>query len=82
MRKTIGARLTQSKQELPHYYVTVDIDMGRALKLREVFNKAFTEKDDAKAKLSVNDFIVKASALALRDVPEVNSAWLGDKIRQ
>ncbi|KAF9512353.1 hypothetical protein BS47DRAFT_1486294 [Hydnum rufescens UP504] len=67
MRKTIGARLTQSKQELPHYYVTVEIDMGRTLKLRE---------------LSVNDFIVKAAALALRDVPEVNSAWLGDTIRQ
>lgn len=83
MRRTIAGRLTQSKQELPHYYVTVDIDMGRALKLREVFNKALAEKDsETKAKLSVNDFIVKASALALRDVPEVNSAWLGETIRQ
>jgi len=79
MRKTIGARLTQSKQELPHYYLTVDIDMGKVNKLREVFNKDLAEKG---AKLSVNDFIVKASALALADVPEANSAWLGDVIRQ
>lgn len=79
MRKTIGQRLTQSKQELPHYYLTVDIDMGKVLKLREVFNKDLAEKG---AKLSVNDFIVKASSLALADVPEANSAWLGDVIRQ
>jgi len=82
MRKTIGTRLTESKTSIPHYYVTVDIDMGRALKLRQVFNKQLSEKEDSKAKLSVNDFIVKASSLALRDVPEANSAWLGDQIRQ
>ena len=81
MRKVIGERLTKSKQELPHYYVTTDIDMGRTLKLREVFNQSFA-KDESKAKLSVNDFVIKAAALALRDVPEVNSAWLGDVIRQ
>lgn len=82
MRKTIGTRLTESKTSIPHYYVTVDIDMGRTLKLREVFNKQLSEKEESKARLSVNDFIVKASALALRDVPEANSAWLGDQIRQ
>ncbi|KAJ6503412.1 dihydrolipoamide acetyltransferase [Mycena vitilis] len=80
MRRTIGARLTQSKQELPHYYVTVDINMDKVLKLREVFNKTLTEKDKS-AKLSVNDFIVKAVACALSDVPEANSAWLGEVIR-
>ncbi|KAJ7706056.1 pyruvate dehydrogenase [Mycena rosella] len=80
MRRTIGARLTQSKQELPHYYVTVDITMDKVLKLREVFNKTLTEKDKS-AKLSVNDFIVKAVACALSDVPEANSAWLGEVIR-
>ncbi|KAJ6621247.1 dihydrolipoamide acetyltransferase [Mycena sp. CBHHK59/15] len=80
MRRTIGARLTQSKQELPHYYVTVDINMDKVLKLREVFNKTLTEKDKS-SKLSVNDFIVKAVACALADVPEVNSAWLGEVIR-
>lgn len=79
MRRTIGARLTQSKQELPHYYVTVDINMDKVLKLREVFNKTLADKG---AKLSVNDFIVKAVALALKDVPEANSAWLGEVIRQ
>ncbi|TFK41040.1 dihydrolipoyllysine-residue acetyltransferase [Crucibulum laeve] len=80
MRRTIGARLTQSKQELPHYYLTVDVNMDKVLKLREVFNKTLVEKDKS-AKLSVNDFIVKAVACALADVPEANSAWLGEVIR-
>ena len=79
MRRVIGQRLTQSKQELPHYYLTVDIDMGKVLKLREVFNQGLAEKG---AKLSVNDFVVKATALALAEVPEANSAWLGETIRQ
>ncbi|KAL5535636.1 hypothetical protein ACEPAF_3730 [Sanghuangporus sanghuang] len=81
MRRTIGARLTQSKQDLPHYYLTVGIDMSKVLKLREVFNRALAEKDKD-AKLSVNDFIMKAVSLALKDVPEANSAWLGEVIRQ
>ncbi|KAG8987846.1 pyruvate dehydrogenase complex dihydrolipoamide acetyltransferase component (E2), partial [Tulasnella sp. 427] len=81
MRKVIGQRLLQSKQEIPHYYVTVDVDMGRVNKLREVFNKSLAEKEGG-AKLSVNDFITKAAALAMKDVPEVNSAWLGETIRQ
>lgn len=80
MRRTIGARLTQSKQELPHYYLTIDINMDKVLRLREVFNKSIVEKDKS-AKLSVNDFIVKAVACALADVPEANSAWLGEVIR-
>ncbi|KAH7911924.1 pyruvate dehydrogenase [Hygrophoropsis aurantiaca] len=80
MRRVIGARLTQSKQELPHYYLTVEINMDKVLKLREVFNKTLSEKDKA-AKLSVNDFILKAVACALNDVPEANSAWLGEVIR-
>lgn len=78
MRRTIGTRLTQSKQEVPHYYLTVDINMEKVLKLREVFNKTLSAKDQ---KLSVNDFIVKAVACALADVPEANSAWLGEVIR-
>lgn len=81
MRKVIGTRLTQSKQELPHYYLTVEIHMDKVLKLREVFNKTLGDKDKT-AKLSVNDFILKAVACALKDVPEANSAWLGDVIRQ
>lgn len=81
MRRTIGARLTQSKQELPHYYLTIEINMDKTLKLRQVFNKALTDKDKT-SKLSVNDFIVKAASCALSDVPEANSAWLGEVIRQ
>lgn len=77
MRKVIGKRLSESKQQVPHYYLTVEINMDRLLKLRQVFNKA----SEGKSKLSVNDFIVKAAALALGDVPEANSAWLGDSIR-
>lgn len=81
MRRTIGSRLTQAKVEAPHYYLTVDINMDKVTKLREVFNKSFGEKDKA-AKLSVNDFIVKAVSKALEDVPEANTAWLGEVIRQ
>ncbi|TFY83771.1 hypothetical protein EWM64_g238 [Hericium alpestre] len=81
MRRTIGQRLSQAKVEAPHYYLTVDINMDKVTKLREAFNKSFSEKDKA-AKLSVNDFIVKAVSKALEDVPEANSAWLGEVIRQ
>jgi pyruvate dehydrogenase E2 component (dihydrolipoamide acetyltransferase) len=82
MRRTIAQRLTAAKVEAPHYYVTVDIDMGHTLTLREVFNKALAAKEGVeKSKLSVNDFIVKASACALRDVPDVNAAFLGEVIR-
>ncbi|KAI8345830.1 2-oxoacid dehydrogenases acyltransferase-domain-containing protein [Mortierella sp. GBAus27b] len=78
MRKIIAQRLTESKQNIPHYYVTVECEMDKVLKLREVLNKASEDK----YKLSVNDFIVKASALALKAVPEANSSWLNDSIRQ
>ncbi|KAF9140808.1 pyruvate dehydrogenase complex dihydrolipoamide acetyltransferase component (E2) [Mortierella sp. GBA39] len=78
MRKIIAQRLSESKQTVPHYYVTVECEMDKVLKLREVLNKASEDK----YKLSVNDFIVKASALALRAVPEANSAWMNDSIRQ
>ncbi|KIY72847.1 dihydrolipoamide acetyltransferase [Cylindrobasidium torrendii FP15055 ss-10] len=80
MRRVIGQRLSQAKSELPHYYVTVDINMDKVLKLREVFNKTLADKDKG-LKLSVNDFIVKATSCALADVPEANSAWMGDYIR-
>jgi pyruvate dehydrogenase E2 component (dihydrolipoamide acetyltransferase) len=81
MRRTIGSRLTEAKRDRPHYYLTVDIDMGKVLKLREVFNKSLADKDKS-AKLSVNDFIVKAVGLALADVPEANTSWMGEYIRQ
>jgi pyruvate dehydrogenase E2 component (dihydrolipoamide acetyltransferase) len=79
MRRTIAARLAESKVQSPHYYLTIDIQMDKVLKLREVFNKSLAEKG---AKLSINDFVVKAVAKALEDVPEANAAWLGDIIRQ
>ncbi|GAA6012141.1 hypothetical protein JCM10207_005146 [Rhodosporidiobolus poonsookiae] len=91
MRRVIGQRLTESKNTNPHYYLTVEVNMDRVSKLREAFNSAAkaadaagSSKDGVKGgvKLSVNDFIVKASALALQDVPEVNSGWMGDFIRQ
>jgi pyruvate dehydrogenase E2 component (dihydrolipoamide acetyltransferase) len=66
MRRTIAARLAESKVQSPHYYLTVDIQMDKVFKLREVFNKSLAEKG---AKLSINDFVVKAVAKALEDVP-------------
>jgi len=79
MRRTIAARLAESKVQSPHYYATVSVQMDKVLQLRQVFNKSLAEKS---AKLSINDFVVKAVAKALEDVPEANSAWLGDTIRQ
>lgn len=78
MRKTIAARLAESKQTSPHYYLTVSINMDKTMKLREALNA----RADGRYKLSVNDFIVKATAQALKEVPEANSAWYGEFIRQ
>ncbi|KAM3601766.1 uncharacterized protein V6R79_018524 [Siganus canaliculatus] len=79
IRKVIAQRLMQSKQTIPHYYLSVDINMDQVLELRKELN------DEVKAqniKLSVNDFIIKASALACLKVPECNSSWLDTVIRQ
>ena len=79
MRKTIARRLTESKQTIPHFYVSVDCELDALLALREQLNKAAPVKDDKPAyKLSVNDMIIKALALALRDVPEANVSWTDD----
>ncbi|CAO3600086.1 unnamed protein product [Absidia cylindrospora] len=78
MRKIIASRLTESKQQVPHYYLTVEINMDKINKLRQVLNTSA----DGKYKLSVNDFVVKAAALSLKKVPEANAAWQGDFIRQ
>jgi pyruvate dehydrogenase E2 component (dihydrolipoamide acetyltransferase) len=77
MRKVIAQRLTQSKQTIPHFYLTVDCDIGRLLAAREEINAAAPkDKDGAPAyKLSVNDFVIKALALALQKVPEANVTW-------
>ncbi|MEM6383544.1 MAG: pyruvate dehydrogenase complex dihydrolipoamide acetyltransferase [Pseudomonadota bacterium] len=76
MRKTIASRLTESKQTIPHFYVSVDCQLDELLALRSQLNKSAPVNDDKPAyKLSVNDMVIKALALALRDVPEANVSW-------
>ncbi|KAG8172530.1 hypothetical protein JTE90_025226, partial [Oedothorax gibbosus] len=75
----IARRLVQSKQTIPHYYLSVDITMDRILRLRSELNEMLS-KDGVK--LSVNDLFVKAAALACKKVPEVNSSWMDTFIRQ
>ena len=77
MRKTIARRLTESKQTIPHYYLSVDCELNRLLGLRKELNAR-----DESFKLSVNDFVVRAVALALRKVPEANAAWSETAILQ
>jgi pyruvate dehydrogenase E2 component (dihydrolipoamide acetyltransferase) len=72
MRGIIGRRLVESKNQIPHFYLDIEIDAGPLLELRQQLNAAL-EKDGTK--LSVNDFILKASAEALRQVPAVNCSW-------
>lgn len=74
MRRAIARRLTESKQHVPHFYLTVDCRMDALLALRAQANHG------GAVKLSVNDFIVRAAALALREVPEVNASWHDDDI--
>jgi pyruvate dehydrogenase E2 component (dihydrolipoamide acetyltransferase) len=76
MRKTIAKRLVESKQTIPHFYVTVDCELDALLALRAQLNDAAPRKENVPAyKLSVNDMIIKALALALRDVPDANVSW-------
>lgn len=75
MRKTIARRLGESKFTAPHFYVTMDIDMDAAIKARQSINTV------APVKVSFNDLVIKAVAIALKQHPQVNSSWLGDRIR-
>ena len=77
MRKTIARRLAASMQATPHFYLTVDCDLDKLLKLREELNGAAAKGEDGKPayKLSVNDFMIKAHALALMQVPTANVSW-------
>ncbi|XP_077517912.1 dihydrolipoamide S-acetyltransferase muc [Amblyomma americanum] len=79
MRQTIAKRLLQSKQTIPHYYLSVDIKMDAVLKLRAEFNK-MVDKDGIK--ISVNDFVIKATALASKKIPAANSSWQDTFIRE
>ncbi len=76
MRKTIARRLGESKFSAPHFYLTMEIDMAKAVELRERINEV------APTKISFNDIVIKATAAALRLHPAVNSSWLGDHIRR
>jgi pyruvate dehydrogenase E2 component (dihydrolipoyllysine-residue acetyltransferase) len=76
MRKVIAKRLAESKYSAPHFYLTMSIDMDKAVASRDKLNEV------SPVKISFNDFVVKACALALRQHPAVNSSWLGEKIRR
>jgi pyruvate dehydrogenase E2 component (dihydrolipoamide acetyltransferase) len=75
MRKTIARRLGESKFSAPHFYVTMEINMDRAMAARASMNEI------APVKISFNDLVIKAAAVALQSHPAINSSWLGDKIR-
>jgi pyruvate dehydrogenase E2 component (dihydrolipoamide acetyltransferase) len=79
MRKTIARRLTEAKQTVPHYYLTVDVRLDALLKLRAELNAALEGQG---VKLSVNDFLVKALGLALLRVPDANVSFAGDHMRR
>ncbi|MEM9975906.1 MAG: pyruvate dehydrogenase complex dihydrolipoamide acetyltransferase [Pseudomonadota bacterium] len=79
MRKTIAARLTEAKQTIPHFYLRRDIQLDALLKFRSQLNKQLEARG---VKLSVNDFIIKACALALQQVPAANAVWAGDRVLQ
>ena len=75
MRKTIARRLSESKFSAPEFYLTMEITMDECMKTRVLLNEL------CKVKISFNDIVIKATAMALRNHPAINAAWLGDKIR-
>jgi pyruvate dehydrogenase E2 component (dihydrolipoamide acetyltransferase) len=81
MRRTIAARLTQA-EAVPHFYLTADVEIGRLIALREEANAAAPKDANANPafKLSLNDFMIRALALALQRVPAANAVWAGDRI--
>ena len=76
MRKVIAKRLSESKFTAPHFYITMDIDMDRAIDARKALNA------QGNTKISFNDLVIKSCALALKKHPAINSAWMGDSVRQ
>ncbi len=77
MRKTIAARLTEAKQTIPHFYLRRSVELDALMAFRETLNKGLEARG---VKLSVNDFIIKACALALQTVPNANAVWAGDRV--
>jgi pyruvate dehydrogenase E2 component (dihydrolipoamide acetyltransferase) len=76
MRRTIARRLTEAKQSIPHFYLSGDVSMDRLVAIRAELNA----QAEGKMKVSINDFIIKAVALALQRVPEANAAWAEDSV--
>ncbi len=77
MRRTIGRRMTESKQQAPHFYVTMDVDMAGAMGLRKQLNQLLTEEE----KISVNDLLIKACAIGLTQYPHLNASFAGEEIQ-
>lgn len=77
MRKTVAARLTEAKQTIPHFYLRRDVQLDALMAFRADLNKQLESRG---VKLSVNDFIIKASAMALQAVPGCNAVWAGDRM--
>ncbi len=77
MRRTIAARLTEAKQTIPHFYLRREVRLDALMAFREQLNKGLEARG---VKLSVNDFIIKACAIALQAVPDANAVWAGDRI--
>ncbi len=77
MRRTIAARLTEAKQTIPHFYLRREVRLDALMAFREQLNKGLESRG---VKLSVNDFIIKACAIALQAVPDANAVWAGDRI--
>ncbi len=80
MRKVIADRLTESKQNIPHFYLTIDCELEALSKMREELN-AKAETMGLNYKLTINDFVIKAVAIAMRRVPGINVSWMGDAMR-
>jgi len=82
MRRTIAKRLVESKQTVPHFYLSLDCELDALMALREQINNAAIKDKDGKPsyKLSVNDFVIKALAIALQRVPNANAVWAEDRI--
>jgi pyruvate dehydrogenase E2 component (dihydrolipoamide acetyltransferase) len=76
IRQITAKRTQESKSQVPHFYVTVEVDVEKILSLRAMF------EEEGSGKVSINDFVVKASAMALRDMPHVNAVFQGDKLLQ
>ena len=81
MRKTIARRLQESKQFVPHFYLTIDCEIDRLLKVREEVNAGAPKEGKGAFKLSVNDFVIKACAVALKQVPAANASWSDEGVK-